>query len=82
MLIESIKEKGEEVERQGDKTLYHFESGIIVNSPNFSGIFYDIVVETGKIVLFDGISPFARVVQERDWKRNGLSRLYRLLLCL
>lgn len=72
MLIESIKEKGEEVERQGDKTLYHFESGVIVNSPNFSGIFYDIVVETGKIVLFDGISPFARVVQEKDYEKTTL----------
>ena len=72
MLIESIKEKGEEVERQGDKTLYHFESGVIVNSPNFSGIFYDIVVETGKIVLFDGINPFARVVQERDYEKTTL----------
>ena len=72
MLIEKIKENGEFQERHGDKALYHFKSGVIVNSPNFNGIFYDIVVETGRIVLFDGISPFARVIEEKDYEKTSI----------
>lgn len=72
MLIDEIKEIGEKTDENGDKTLYHFKTGVIVNSPKFNGIFYDIVVETGRIVLFDGISPFARVIEEKDYEKTSI----------
>lgn len=72
MLIEEIRKKGEIIEIKGDKTLYHFGSGVIVNSPAFSGIFYDIVVESGRIVLFDKINPFARFIEEKDYEKTTL----------
>lgn len=67
MIVKKLNEMAVNVEKHNNKVLFEFDGRIFVSCTKFSGYFIAIVLDEDKLVCFDGISCFARVIPQSEW---------------
>lgn len=67
MVLKQIEERAVNIQTANNKTLYEFNGKIFISTERFSGFFNAVVLDGDKLVFFDGVSPFARILDKKYW---------------